>query len=196
MEDNDLKQVWKAGTQQGIRAYSDTELKKMILKSARQSMKAIQPTGLFQIVVIAVMVYCAWNLFFRHPSMEMKLVDAAGLAVLAVCYFLWKRKAYQMNRYTCDKPLKAWLEERIREVEKTTRRGRFYTILTLAAAFVLGFSFYAVTQWLLQIPFNPWRWGGILLGLLVYLLLVYRSLSKKHKKTLEELKALYSQFEE
>lgn len=196
MEDNDLKQVWKAGIRKEISAYSDTELNEMVLKSARKSMKAIQPTGLFQIVIIAVMVYCVWNLFFRHQSMEMKLVDAAGLAILAVCYFLWKRKAYQMNRHTCDKPMKAWLEERIREVEKNTRRSTLYTILTLGAAFVLGFSFYVVTEWLLQRPFNPWWGGGVFIGLLVYLLLAYRSLSKKYRKTLEELKALYHQFEE
>lgn len=196
MEENDLKQVWKGGVQKEISGYSPTELNEMVLKSARKSMKAIQPTGAFQVIVIVVMALCVWNIFFRHQSFEMRLLDAAGLLILSVCYFFWKRSAYKMNRYTSNKPMKEWLEDRIREVEKTTKRRRVYNILTLAAAFILGFSFYIVSQVLLKVPFNPWVSGSLFIVLLIYLVVVQHSLRKKYRKTLEELEALHKQFEE
>ena len=39
METNDIKNIWKAGIEENIKSYSNAELNRMIIKSARKAMK-------------------------------------------------------------------------------------------------------------------------------------------------------------
>jgi multisubunit Na+/H+ antiporter MnhB subunit len=196
METNDIKDIWRSGVDSKIKSYSDYELNEMVIESARKSMKAIQLGGIFQLVVIAVMIYLILTLFFRDNSLEMKLLDFTGLLILFVCSVLWKRSDYKMNKYKYDMPVKEWLEYRIHEIDKTISTKKKYNILIMCLAFLLGFGFHVVHQIILKAPFNPILSGSILVGLIIYFVIVARSLNTKYRKTLEELKELYQQFEE
>ena len=63
-------------------------------------------------------------------------------------------------------------------------------------AFLLGFGFYVTRQIIMKASFNPLLSGLIFVGLIVYFIIVTRSLNRKHKKTLNELEDLYTQFED
>lgn len=195
MEENDLKKLWRQGANKAIKEYSEAELNRIVLASARKSMGLIQPKGWFQVVIIGVMVWGLVNSFLRK-SPELRWLDWTGALIILVCYVVWKRSAYKMNRYMCDKPIKEWLAYRIGEVEKTMNYTAKYNGLIYVGAFLLGFGFYVATQLVLKVPFNPWVSIPVFVGLLVYLLVVKRSLHKKYTRTLKELKELYNKLDE
>lgn len=196
METDRIKDVWRRGMNTHIASYSEAELNGIVVKAARKAMKPIQLGGIFQWIVVAVMIYITGILIFRDNSLEMKLLDFSGLVILLLCFLGWKHSDYKMNKYTCDMPVKAWLEYRIRELNKTMYTRKKYNVLIMGGAFLLGFGFHVVSQLILKAPFNPLFSGSLFIGLLLYLLLVGRSLEKKYKKTLEELDGLYKQMDE
>lgn len=196
MKEHDIKDIWKSGVDAKIKPYSDSELNEIIVKSAQKSMKAIQLGDIFQFVIIAVLIYLILVLLFRDNSFEMKLVDFTALLILLACSVLWKRSDYKMNTYRYDIPIKEWLEYRINELNKTIYKKRKYNILIMCLSLLLGFGFHVVYQIILKAPFNPILSGSILVGLIIYFAIVTRSLRKKYRKTLKELKELYKQFEE
>lgn len=196
MENNNLKLIWKIGVDGEAKSYSDSELNEMIVKSTRKSLKAIQLGGIFQFVIIAVVIYLIVILFSRDSGLEMKLFNITGLLILLVCSVLWKRSDYKMNKYRYDIPVKEWLEYRINELNKTIYTRKKYNIFIMCLAFLLGFGFHVVHQIILKAPFNPILSGSILVGLIIYFVIVARSLNGKYRETLKELKELHKQFEE
>ena len=48
--------------------------------------------------------------------MEGMLLDVSALVILSVSYLLWERSAYKMRKYTNSKPVKEWLEYRIKGI--------------------------------------------------------------------------------
>lgn len=196
METNDMKDMWKSGVDSHIKFYSDTELSEIIVKSAGKAMKPIQLGGVFQLVVIAIVVYIVLKLIFGHESLEMKLLDFSALLIILVCSLLWKRSDYKMNKYKCDMPVKEWLEYCIKELKKTIYLKTKFNVFMMCIAFVLGFGFYVASQIILKVPFNPLVFGMAFVGLIVYLLIVGHSLKRNYKKALNKLEELYKQFEE
>lgn len=196
MKNNNLKLIWKIGVNEETKSYSDSELNEMIVKSTRKSLKAIQLGGIFQFVIIAVVIYLIVILFSRDSGLEMKLFNITGLLILLICSVLWKRSDYKMNKYRYDIPVKEWLEYRINELNKTIYTRKKYNIFIMCLAFLLGFGFHVVHQIILKAPFNPILSGSILVGLIIYFVIVARSLNGKYRETLKELKELHKQFEE
>lgn len=196
MKNNNLKLIWKIGVNEEAKSYSDSELNEMIVKSTRKSLKAIQLGGIFQFVIIAVVIYLIVILFSRDSGLEMKLFNITGLLILLICSVLWKRSDYKMNKYRYDIPVKEWLEYRINELNKTIYTRKKYNIFIMCLAFLLGFGFHVVHQIILKAPFNPILSGSILVGLIIYFVIVARSLNGKYRETLKELKELHKQFEE
>lgn len=194
METNDIKNIWKMGTEENIKSYSSSELNEMVVRSARKAMKPIQLGGIFLFVIIAVVIYLIFILIFRDNSLEMKLLDFTGLLIILICSVLWKRSDYKMNK--CDMPVKEWLEYRIKDLRKIIYLKTKYNILMLCLAFIAGFGFYVVSQIIVKAPFNPFLSGSIFVGLIVYFVIVQRSLNRKYKRTLHELEKLYKQFED
>lgn len=194
MKTNTIKDVWQSSIH--IKSYSDSELNDIIIKSARKSMKAIQLGGIFQLIIIAIIIYLVLILAIRDNSLEMKLLDSTGLLILLVCSFLWKRSDYKMNKYKYDMPIKDWLEYRINELNKTIYMRKKYKVLVLCITIIIGFGFHVVTQIIQKTPFNPLLSGSIFIGLIIYIVIVSGSLDKKHKKTLKELKELHEQIEQ
>lgn len=196
MKENEIKEIWKLGVDSKIKPYSNTELNEIVIRSARKSMKAIQLGGISQLIVIGVIIYLILVLVLRDNSIEMKLLDLAGLLILFVCAVLWKHSDYKMNKFKYDTPIKEWLEYRINELNKTIYRRKKYNILIMCMAFILGFSFHVIHQIILKKPFNPILSGVVFVGLIIYLAIIAYSLNKKQLKTLDELKEIYKQFGE
>lgn len=196
METNDIKDIWKTETVKEMKPYSEEELNEIVVKSVRKSIKTVYPGTIFRLVVIAVIVYLIATLFLREQSMEGMLLDVSALVILSVSYLLWERSAYKMRKYTNSKPVKEWLEYRIKEFENTIRFNTKYNLVIYACSFLFSIGFYVfyqitanVTPGILTVIIIP-------LGLIIYLLIVRRSLNRNYQKALHELKELYKQFEE
>ena len=56
METNDIKKIWKAGVEGDIKPYSNSELNKMVVNTARKSISRVYPSVIFRLVIIAVIV--------------------------------------------------------------------------------------------------------------------------------------------
>jgi ABC-type multidrug transport system fused ATPase/permease subunit len=196
METNDIKDIWKTETVKDMKPYSEEELNEIVVKSVRKSIKTVYPGTIFRLVVIAVIVYLIATLFLREQSMEGMLLDVSALVILSVSYLLWERSAYKMRKYTNSKPVKEWLEYRIKEFENTIRFNTKYNLVIYACSFLFSIGFYVFYQ--ITVNVTP----GILtviiipLGLIIYLLIVRRSINRNYQKALHELKELYKQFEE
>lgn len=196
METNDIKDIWKTETVKEMKPYSEEELNEIVVKSVRKSIKTVYPGTIFRLVVIAVIVYLIATLFLREQSMEGMLLDVSALVILSVSYLLWERSAYKMRKYTNSKPVKEWLEYRIKEFENTIRFNTKYNLVIYACSFLFSIGFYVFYQ--ITVNVTP----GILtviiipLGLIIYLLIARRSINRNYQKALHELKELYKQFEE
>lgn len=196
METNDIKDIWKTETVKDMKPYSEEELNEIVVKSVKKSIKTVYPGTIFRLVIITVIVYLIATLFLRKQSMEGMLLDVSALVILSVSYLLWERSAYKMRKYSNSKPVKEWLEYRIKEFENTIRFNTKYNLVIYACSFLFSIGFYVfyqitanVTPGILTVIIIP-------LGLIIYLLIIRRSINRNYQKALHELKELYKQFEE
>ncbi|MCM0722199.1 hypothetical protein NBH15_28540 [Parabacteroides sp. W1-Q-101] len=196
METNDIKDIWKTEAVKDMKPYSEEELSEMVVKSVRKSIKAIYPGTILRLVIITVIVYLIATLFLRKQSMEGMLLDVSALVILSVSYLLWEHSAYKMRKYTNSKPVKEWLEYRIKEFENKIRFNTKYNLVIYTCSFLFSIGFYVfyqitanVTPGILTVIIIP-------LGLIIYLLIVRRSLNRNYQKALHELKDLYKQLED
>ncbi|GKG72180.1 hypothetical protein DXA15_00700 [Parabacteroides sp. AM58-2XD] len=196
METNDIKDIWKTEAVKDMKSYSEEELSEMVVKSVRKSIKAIYPGTILRLVIITVIVYLIATLFLRKQSMEGMLLDVSALVILSVSYLLWEHSAYKMRKYTNSKPVKEWLEYRIKEFENKIRFNTKYNLVIYTCSFLFSIGFYVfyqitanVTPGILTVIIIP-------LGLIIYLLIVRRSLNRNYQKALHELKDLYKQLED
>lgn len=196
METNDIRDIWKTGVEENIRSYSEEELNEMVVKSARKSIKAVYPGTIFRLVIIGVIVYLITTLFLSKQSTEYKFIDLSALIILSVSYFFWERSAFKMRKYTNGRPVKEWLEYRIKEVEKSIKFNTKYNWIIYGCSFLGGVGFYTFYQIAANITPNLLNSIVIPLGLVIYLLIVRRSLNRNYQRTLHELKDLYKQFED
>lgn len=196
MGTKDIKDIWETGVEENIRSYSEEELNEIVVKSARKSIKAVYPGTIFRLVIIAVTVYLIANLCIRKQSMEGMVTDISALIILFVSYVLWEHSAYKMRRYTNGKPVKEWLEYRIKEIEKHIKFNVKYDWIIYGCSFLFAIGFYALYQIVVNTTPSILTVILIPLGLVIYLLTIRRSLNRNYQKVLRELKELYKQFEE
>lgn len=196
METNDIKDIWKTEAVKDMKPYSEEELNEIVVKSVKKSIKTVYPGTIFRLVIITVIVYLIATLFLRKQSMEGMLLDVSALVILSVSYLLWERSAYKMRKYSNSKPVKEWLEYRIKKFENTIRFNTKYNLVIYACSFLFSIGFYVfyqitanVTPGILTVIIIP-------LGLIIYLLIIRRSINRNYQKALHELKELYKQFEE
>lgn len=196
MEANDIKNIWKSGIEGDIDRYSDSELNKMVVKSARKSIKAVYPGTIFRLIIIGVIMYLIAILLWSNRSKEVIFLDFSGLIILSVSYFLWERSAYKMRKYTYGMPVKEWLEYRIKQIEKSIKFNKKYDLLIYGCSFLFATGFYAFYQVATKMTPGLLNLFIIPIGLVIYLWIVRCSLNRNYRKTLNELKELYTQFEE
>lgn len=196
METNDIKNIWKTGVEENIRPYSEEELNEMVIKSARKSIRAIYPGIIFRIVIIAIVVYFIVTLLLGKCSTERVFLDLSALVILSVSYFLWERSAFKMRKYNNGKPVKEWLEYRIKEIEKSMTFRAKYNWIVYSCSFLFAMFFYVLYQMEANVIPNMLNVIVIPIGIFIYLLMVTRSLNRNYRKTIRELKDLYKQFED
>ncbi|MDR1895520.1 MAG: hypothetical protein LBR10_01865 [Prevotellaceae bacterium] len=195
MKAKDFKDIWKSEVDKNISSYSDRELNGIIAKSAKKSMRKIQPSGVFRLVVFAAVLLILINLTIRNTSVEANVIEFTALLILVSTYMLWEYSAYKMNKYRTDAPIKKWLECRIIEVEKNVKFVKKYNLLVYGGAILIGYSFNIIPQFLAK-SFN-WIVSIVSLVVVVSIVLFLRNLmSVKCDKTLRELNDLYKQFDE
>lgn len=195
METNDIKNIWKAGVEKDIKLYSEEELNEMVVKSARKSIKAIYPGTIFRLIVIAVIVFLIATLLLKEQSTGKMFIDMIALVITSVSYLFWERSAYKMKKYTNGKPVKEWLEYRIKEIEKGVKFNTKYNWAIYGCSFLCAIGIYASYQIVANITPGILTAIVIPLGIIIYLLIVRRSLNRNYQKALDELKDLYKQFE-
>ncbi|MBR8705360.1 hypothetical protein IX307_002424 [Bacteroides pyogenes] len=196
METTDIKNIWNKGVQETFKPYSDKELNKMIVKSARKSINKVYPGTVFRFAVIAVLVYLFATLCLRKQSVEGMIIDIAALIVLSVSYFLWELSAYKMRKYTIGRPVKEWLEYRIKEMEKNIKFNTKYDKVMYICSFLIAIAFYGMRQIAANVIPDILTAIIVLIVIAIYILVVRRSLNQNYQKALNELKELYRQFEE
>lgn len=196
MGTNDIKDIWKTGVVENIRSYSEEELNKMVVKSARKSIKVIYPGIIFRFVIIAIIVYLITILLLGKYSTERMLLDLGALMIISVSYFFWERSAFKMREYTNGKPVKEWLEYRIREIEKSITFITKYNWIVYSCSFLSAIGFYILYQIVANATPNILNIIVIPIGIFIYLLIVTRASNRNYRKTLHELEELYKQFEE
>ena len=118
-----------------------------------------------------------------------------ALAVLSVSYLLWERSAYKMRKYTHGMPVKEWLEYRIKEIEKSIRFNTKYDWIVYTCSFLSAIGFYVFYLMATNVVPGILNVIVIPLGMCIYLLIIKRSLKRNYRRTLQELKELYRQFE-
>lgn len=195
MEANDIKDIWKTGVEDNVQSYSEEELNKMFVKSARKSIQAIYPGIIFRLVIVATIVYLITTLSLGRRT-EHIFIDLSALIILSVSYFFWERSAFKMRKYVSGKPIKEWLEYRITEVEKRIRFTAKYDWIIYGCSLLLAISFYTLYQIVANVPPSILNIIIIPLGLVIYILIVRGSLNRNYQKTLHELKNLYKQFKD
>lgn len=196
METNDIKDIWKTEAVKDMKPYSEEELSEIVVKSVRKSIKTVYPGTIFRLVIITVIVYLIATLFLRKQSMEGMLLDVSALVILSVSYLLWEHSAYKMRKYTNSKPVKEWLEYRIKEVEKNIKFKTKYDLVIYACSFLFSIGFYVFYQIAANIPPGILTVIIIPLAIIIYLLIVRRSINRNYQKALHELKELYKQLED
>lgn len=196
METNDIKKIWKAGVEGDIKPYSNSELNKMVVNTARKSISRVYPSVIFRLVIIAVIVLLIINITLRDSSAAMRILDLSVLLILSVYLTLWGQSYLIMKKYKAGEPIKKWLEYRMAAIEKDLNFNTKYYLLICTIALLAALGYYYFFIWLSNIFVNIWIVGGVTVGITIYILVAQRSVTKNYKKTLRELKDLYNQLEE
>ena len=178
METNDIKDIWKTEAVKDMKSYSEEELSEMVVKSVRKSIKAIYPGTILRLVIITVIVYLIATLFLRKQSMEGMLLDVSALVILSVSYLFWVDSAYKMRKYTNSKPVKEWLEYRIKEFENKIRFNTKYNLVIYTCSFLFSIGFYVFYQIAANIPPGILTVIIIPLAIIIYLLIIRRSINR------------------
>jgi hypothetical protein len=195
METNDLKQMWKSRIEGNIQDYSREELSDIIVKSARKSMKAIQPNIIIRLLLAAIIAFLVWRIATEGYSAGMDVMYAADLLIILVCFFFIERSAYIMNKYNPGVSVKEWLEYRIGKVEKSINYRTKYGFLMYGSALIAGCVANSIVL-ILHDAFFIWISVAVDINLFVLILIVRYIELKRYNKTLAELKELYRQLEE
>lgn len=196
MKTNDLKNIWKSEVDNNIKSYSDKELNEMIVRSTHKSIRRIYPSVVFMLIIAAVIVLLIVNITIRNTTPAMRMLDLAVLLILAVSLTLSGQSFLAMRKYKADLSVKNWLEYRIREVEKTLNFNKKYYPAICAAALICALSYYYLFIWLGNIFINLWIIIPMTVSIVIFILFSQKNMIKKYKRTLQELKDLYKQFEE
>ncbi len=197
METNDIKNIWKSGLDKHIKTYSDSELKEIVVKSARKSIKAIMPGGnILRYVVVGMIIFLIATLLAGNQKKEIMIIDFSALVVIIISYFFWERSTYKMQKYTSGMPVREWLEYRIKEVEKSIRLNTKYNIVIYGLSLFAAVGFYVFYQIFTDTAPNVFTIIIIPTAIIVYLLFVRYRMNRNYQKALSELNELYKELNE
>ncbi|MDR1273349.1 MAG: hypothetical protein LBK12_02250 [Odoribacteraceae bacterium] len=195
MKTDDFKKTWQSRVDGNIQNYSNEELNRMIVKSARKSMKAIQPNLMIRGVVGMMVAILVWLMVTDHYSAAIGVMYVVSLLMLLGTYFFVEQKAYKLNKYNSGVPVKEWLRQRVEKVKKSRDDLIKYDFLKYGSALLSAYVFYSIFQVLRNVRFN-WLSVIIFIALFVYILILRHCQMRNNNKTLDRLTELYKQLEE
>ncbi|MBK5721180.1 hypothetical protein JGH11_09895 [Dysgonomonas sp. Marseille-P4677] len=196
MKTNDLKDIWKSGVNKNINSYSDRKLNEIIVKSARKSISRIYPSVILMIIIAIVIALLIANITIRNTTIAMRMLDLGVLLFLVISLTLWAQSFLVMKKYKADVPIKNWLEYRIKEIERSLNFNIKYNWLICIISLLAALGYYYLFIWFSGISINPWIIGFVTAGVVVFIFTSRKSVIKKYRQSLEELKELYKQLDE
>ncbi len=195
METKDLKNIWKSGADKNTKPYSDSQLSEMVIRSAQKSIRRVYPSIIFLLISVAVTILLIVNISVRDATVAMRLLDLGALLILVISLTSVAQSFSAMRRHEMEMPIRNWLDFKIKEVEKSLNFSSKYFGIICVIALLCGLGYFYFFIWFSNISYNLWLIGSISLGVLIFILRSQRSVVRKYKKTLDELKELYKQLE-
>lgn len=195
MENNNLKDIWKSEIEKSVKHYSDKELEDMVIKSAKKSMKAIQPNAILRIVIASTTLFLIWSIIFGNNTSNINILYFSALLIIVVSYFLIEHSAHKLNQHKMDVSIKEWLQQCINAIEKSLKFKVKYDFLIYGSSFLLGYLFYFIFQMLRGAHFD-WISIIIFISMFIYISIRRHFEMKNYNKTLIKLKELYKQLED
>lgn len=127
MDSEKIKEIWKANAVKQIENYTDSEIKSIVLKSVRKAINYSFPGIIFWSVLILFNLSIIWLMLQYAPSRlhlygYILMITSTALLLGAICISEWGRRKAQ--RYSCDMPLKKWIELQIRDFNKSIERSK------------------------------------------------------------------------
>ncbi|MEG2494428.1 MAG: hypothetical protein RSB32_01865 [Mucinivorans sp.] len=122
MDSEKIKEIWKTNAVKQIESYTDSEIKAIVLKSARQAIKYSYPSIIFWLLLILVNLLIVW-LMMQYASPRLQVYGYVLMATImvlllgAICVCQWG--CGKAQRYSFDMPLKEWIDLRIRYFDKS-----------------------------------------------------------------------------
>lgn len=197
MEKKELHTLWKGESGKYIHPYSDQQLEAAILKAARRSVRKLYSRKEF-ILYIPLIILLVQRMTASPWYEEMIWFHSFILLIVSLTLAATLWSSWKMNRPEADKPVKEWIEYRIRVLERSiARKQKYGWLVYLLMLLLLG--------WLNWIALNVWakplRDLVLIQAIMVPLVLIgaylgnKRSL-KRYNRICLDLKNLYRQISE
>lgn len=197
MEDERIKEIWKRNVVKQIDSYSESEIKAIVLKNARKAIGLSYPGIALISFLVAMTLFCMWIGLQYAPQMRVFWIVCTIILLCVVCASLFSRR--KMQRYSCDMPIKDWIESRIREFDRSIGRKKGYWFVMTYGAGLLFLVMFCVVL-VLTAGFSllqtviPFITG--LVFMTVFAEIGKRSSIKRMIETRKQLQELYDQLRE
>ena len=198
MENSELQKIWKSVDSE-INMKSKEELGLLLTSKAKQTINKFRMiTGISAIICLGLLVWLIVTALNRSDD-KIYMINNITLGLITLISFvsaLWS--IYKLQDNKLNKPLKEWLEERIKILSKwlTGAYNKLYVILIpiIYVLMVLSIHVYYENEPYMDVLKNGESLTGLMVGTPIGLFVAFFAISKIRKyelKTLEFLKDLY-----
>ena len=188
METNDIKNIWKSGTDKNIKTYSEAELNSIVVEAARKSMRNLGYKMVISIFLWSVIIYLICKIIFVDFNLNQKLLDSVTVLILLFSCIVTEYQSYKLNKYIPDTPIKEWLEYRIKRVENTLNFTSKYYIFLYVLGLCGGMSIYILNLHFAKVSIKlPFILIGMCSVVIILVIVLFVNI-RNYKKILGELK--------
>lgn len=197
MEITRIKEVWKENACKQIDSYSDSEIRSVILKSARKAIGSSYPgVGLISFLAILT-IFCVWIGLRYVPQLQVLWMACIVILLTSICLSLFLRRKIQSCR--ADANLKEWLETRMKEFDRSINfKKRVWFGMTYGFGLILLLIFGAIlmltAEFSLKEILAPLFVG--LIFMIIFSEIARRGTMKRMVETRTQLRELYDQLQD
>lgn len=143
MDSDKIKEIWKENAVKQIDNYTESEIKAIVLKSARKVIRSSFP-GLGFIAFVGILTLFCVGIGLKYaPNMQIYWIVSAIILVIAIYASIFSRR--KMLKYSFDVNLKSWIESRIKEFDRSiNRKKRYWFVMTYGVGVLFLVSFCAI----------------------------------------------------